>query len=160
MTDAIRSYLLSVVAVSLLSAILLALVPNGPIRRAATFVCGLILILVCLSPFRTLDLSALAQSISRLTMQEDAARTGVQVNSREITAELIKQKCEAYILDKAASMGLHLQAEVILETDSAYPYPSSVRITGALTAEQKRALEAYIEANLAVPAASQEWINE
>ncbi len=160
MSDSIRTYLLSIVAVSLLTAILLAVVPKNPVRRICVLVCGLLMILVCLSPFSSLDLTGLAQSIARSAMASDAAQSGIEVHSRDLIATLIKQRAESYILDKAEQMGLSIAAEVTVDTDGTYPYPSGVIITGSVTAEQREALSAYIESNLAVDAASQEWVDE
>jgi stage III sporulation protein AF len=160
MTEAIRSYLLSVVAVSMLCAVLLAVLPNHPVRRVCVLVCGLLLMLVCVAPIKEVSLTDLAQLIARNTMQEEFDTTGVSMQSRELVATLIKQKVEAYILDKAAAMGVDIQAEVTVEQGESYPYPSAVRITGDLTAEQKAALSDDLEANFAIDAAAQEWIHE
>ena len=43
MTQALRSYLLAIVAVSLLTAILLGLLPKGGVRRAAGLTCAMAL---------------------------------------------------------------------------------------------------------------------
>ena len=45
MTEAVREYLLSVVAVALLSGVVLALTPKGAVHRTLTFLSGLAMIL-------------------------------------------------------------------------------------------------------------------
>ena len=158
MTEAIRAYLLGIVAAALLSSILLALIPNGMIRKVGTIVAGLLLILVCLEPIYTMDISGFAQSIARIDMNSSTAASGVEVRSLDLTAELIKQNTEAYILDKAASMGVVLAADVTVSTAGEYPYPTSVVLKGAFNREQRIFLTEYIEANLAISAQAQEWI--
>ncbi len=158
MTEAIRTYLLGVVAAALLSSILLALIPEGTIKRVGTIVAGLFLILVCLEPIHSLNITDLAQSIARIDMQNGAAQSGVEVRSLDLTSELIKQNTEAYILDKAASMGVVLTADVTVSTAGDYPFPASVVLKGKLTRDQREFLTEYIEANLAISAQAQEWI--
>ncbi len=157
MSAALRDYLLAVVAAAMLTALVLALVPDGPVRRVCRLACGLVLILVALSPLGTLDVTAISRAVSRLSLETDAAQSGVEVRSRAIIASLIKQKTEAYILDKAAGLGLDLTADVSVDDSGAYPYPASVTVTGSADAASRRALIRIIEDNLAIPEEKQEW---
>lgn len=159
MTQALRSYLLAIVAVSLLTAILLGLLPKGGVRRAAGLTCAMALAVVVLRPVAALDGESLARAIARLEMESEQLRTGVEVKNRELVAAIIKQNAETYILDKAASMGLELRAEVTVESGSGYPYPTAVTLTltGSPTLEQRQALSACIAENLAIPAERQTW---
>lgn len=159
MTQALRSYLLAIVAVSLLTAILLGLLPKGGVRRAAGLTCAMALAVVVLRPVAALDGESLARAIARLEMESEQLRTGVEVKNRELVAAIIKQNAETYILDKAASMNMELRAEVTVESGSGYPYPTAVTLTltGSPTLEQRQALSACIAENLAIPAERQTW---
>lgn len=130
MTQALRSYLLAIVAVSLLTAILLGLLPKGGVRRAAGLTCAMALAVVVLRPVAALDGESLARAIARLEMESEQLRTGVEVKNRELVAAIIKQNAETYILDKAASMGLTLQAEIEMRDAGDYPYPYRVTLGG------------------------------
>ena len=157
MSESIRAYLLAVVAAAMLTALVLALVPEGPVRRVCRLACGLVLILVTLSPLGTLDVTALSRALSRLSIETDAAQTGVEVRSRALICSIIKQKMEAYILDKAAGLGLTVTADVSVDDSGAYPYPARVTITGSAGADARRALTESIERELAIPEERQEW---
>lgn len=157
MTQALRSYLLAIVAVSLLTAILLGLLPKGGVRRAAGLTCAMALAVVVLRPVAALEGESLARAIARLEMESEQLRTGVEVKNRELVAAIIKQNAETYILDKAASMNMELRAEVTVESGSGYPYPTAVTLTGSPTLEQRQALSACIAENLAIPAERQTW---
>ena len=63
-------------------------------------------------------------------------------------------------MDKAAALGCSITAEVTVESGGAYPYPSSVRITGTFTPQQKQALSEDLEENLAIGKEQQMWSNE
>ena len=141
--SAVREYLLSLVAVSLLTVLSRSLIPEGGVRRIASVVCGLLLTICALSPL--------------LQMEKETLRTGVEVKNRELVSQIIKQTTQTYILDKAASMGLSVQAEVEMNDEGAYPYPYRVTLTGVCTEAQRRQLTRSIEENLGIPAERQAW---
>ena len=155
----VREYLLSIVAAALLTTLARSLIPEGGVRRVASVVCGLLLALCALSPLLQLDIDDAAQSIARIRMENETLRTGVEVKNRELVNQIIKQNTQTYILDKAASMGLALQAAVEMRDDGAYPYPYRVTLTGVCTEAQRLQLTRYIEENLAIPAERQAWSN-
>lgn len=157
MSDAIRSYLLSIVAVSLLTTLVRSCIPEGGVRRVASAVCGLLLTLCALSPLVTLDGDTIAQSIWRIQMENETLRTGVEVKNRQLVSDIIKDKTRTYILDKAASMALSLEVEVEMQDGGDYPYPYRVTLTGVITEAQRLQLTRYIEENLAIPAERQVW---
>ena len=158
MTESVRSYLLSVVAVALLSGVVLALAPKGAVHRTLTFLCGLAMILTALGPLARLDFDTLAQSIARARIQAEEAAEGVTVDNTELIADIIKEDTEAYIWDKADGLGFTpdaVTAEVAV--DGSYPYPYRVEITARCTAAQQADLTRDLEQNLAIPAERQEW---
>ena len=55
MMGAVRSWLLAVIAASLLCAVAGALMPPGGVKRVGRLVCGLVLLGAVLSPAATLD---------------------------------------------------------------------------------------------------------
>lgn len=158
MTESVRGYLLSVVAVALLSGIVLALAPKGAVHRTLTFLCGLSIILASLGPLAGLDFDTMAQALARTRVEAEAAAEGVTVDNEELIADIIKEETEAYIWDKAAGLGLTLsRVEVEVETGDAYPYPYGVTIAGSCTEAQKAAMTRLLEQELAIPSARQEW---
>ena len=158
MTEAVREYLLSVVAVALLSGVVLALTPKGAVHRTLTFLSGLAMILTALGPVAKLDFDTLAQSMARTRIQAEEAAEGVTVDNTELIAEIIKEEAETYIWDKAAALGITV-TEVSVEvcTDSTYPYPYRAVIEAEGTEEQRKRLQQALEEELAIPAERQEW---
>jgi len=70
--------------------------------------------------------------------------------------DIIAEQVAAYIVDKAAGMGISCTAEVTLTEDAqgnALPY--SVIVVGALTPAQRNALTGEITAELAIPSQRQ-----
>ena len=77
--------------------------------------------------------------------------------NREIAAALIKEQCEAYILDKAAARGITLEAEIRLSGEGQYPYPTGVTLYGQVSQSDREAISAIIAGDLGIPRESQEW---
>ena len=158
MIGAVREWLTSVVVVSLLLASAQSLVPEGSLKRIASFTGGLILLLAMLRPLAdfgggeriNLDFDGLAQEI-------EARRAELDQEGNTLLAQGIASKTAAYIWDKAASLGLSVTVRV--ETapgEDGIPLPWSAEVTGERSAE----LAAYMERELGIPRERQVWHEE
>ena len=80
---------------------------------------------------------------------------GQEISDR-LSRTIIEEECRAYILDKAAAMGLQLgDASVTLKWSSqGLWYPVGCRLCGEYSAE----LENVISAELGIPPEGQEWV--
>ena len=153
----LKAYLLSITASALLMSLVLALLPKGKLRKTASFVGSLLLVLTVVAPVARLDPAQLAKSIAELRMETETIRTGIEIGNREIAAALIKEQCEAYILDKAAARGITLEAEIRLSGEGQYPYPTGVTLYGQVSQSDREAISAIIAEDLGIPRESQEW---
>ena len=143
MMEALGRWLLAVSAAALLVSVVQALIPEGGLRRTATFIGGLLLLAVLLRPAAELDLSGLSAGLSDWTEQ------GAQRQS-----ELEAERTAAYISDKGAALGLAVTARVETENSpDGIPVPSAVELTGPRSAE----LSAYIAEELGIPPERQIW---
>ena len=152
-----KSYLCSLTAAALLSALLTALLPEGSGKRNVRLGCGLLLAVVALSPVMRLDYDSIAKQIAEIRLDTEAARTGVEIRNRELQARIISEQAAAYILDKADSMDVKLEVEVETRDAGSGPYPWSITLTGACGGEKQARLTQLIEEDLAIPAARQVW---
>ena len=152
-----RAYLFSLTAAALLAAIVPALVPEGSGRRCVQFGCGLLLAVTAIAPVAGLDFEAVAKQIAELRLETEAARTGVEMQNRELQARIISQQTAAYILDKADALGAALEVEVGTRDDGSGPYPYEATLRGVCSAANRNTLSRYIEQTLAIPEARQVW---
>ena len=74
----------------------------------------------------------------------------------ESTRDSISEQLEAYILDKAASLGLNIQVEVFLKQDETF-LPESVTIQGSGTQQQKKDLTEEITDALGITREDIKW---
>lgn len=157
MITAVRSYLLRLSVGAFFSAVLLACVPKGAAHRAAALVCGLIMLLLALSPLAQADPDALSQAISRLELEKEEARTGIEIQNQELVASIISDRLQTYILDKASSLGLELTVEIEMQTRASTPYPTAVILHGSANAAQKQQLQTYLAQSFAIEPENQRW---
>ena len=158
---AVRGWLLAVIGASLICALADALMPPGAVRRVGRLVCGLVLLGAILSPLTQLDLPGgqrwLEDYLASLeAREEDLTET---VNSQ--MKVIIEREYAAYIVDKAARLGLTCdpRVECGLSEEGLY-LPVRVRVTGALTEEERARIAGMIAEDLGVPESEQLYITE
>ena len=155
--EEIRQYILSVVASAIISAIVIGILgKKGSYAQIAKLLCGLFVLITAVSPWVNIQIrerSSFFESIQ--SDSEEAVRTGERM-AHEATAEIIKSQTEAYILDKAAAMGLRLSVEVTLDCAQP-PKPESVTIRGSVSPHAKQTLSNYIRNDLGISEDKQLW---
>lgn len=152
MMEHVRQWLSSIVVVSLLLSVVQSLVPKGSLRRVASFLSGLVLLAVLLEPLPKLDL----EGLELRGLQEETEKVRRQLEAEQETALKagIAEQTEAYISDKAAALGLTVQAQVETRTgEDGVPLPWSVEVEGGYAEE----LAQWIEAELDIPRERQVW---
>ena len=113
---------------------------------------------VRVTPLSELDYDSLAEAISRLELEKEEARTGIEIQNQELVASIISGRVQTYILDKASSLGMQISVELEMETRAATPYPSGVTIRGTVTPAQKQQLQTYLEQTFAIAPERQVWL--
>ena len=154
MMEALGRWLLAVSAAALLVSVVQALIPEGGLRRTATFIGGLLLLAVLLRPAAELDLSGLSAGLSDWTEQVEQRQSELEAAQSDSLAAGIAERTAAYISDKGAALGLAVTARVETENSpDGIPVPSAVELTGPRSAE----LSAYIAEELGIPSERQIW---
>lgn len=155
--DSLRQYLLTVIAASIICAVVNALMEKkGTLTAAIKMLTGLFLVVAVLSPLVSLQLSNMGDFTHDLEIAAGNAVASGEEMAREATAAIIKEKTEAYILDKAASLELDIEVEVRL--DSANPLlPDKVYLKGSVSPYAKARLCQCITDDLGIPEEKQIW---
>ncbi len=153
---AIGEYIFSVSATALICGIITNLMKNSSGARPLKIVCNLILLTAVLSPVANLGKYTMSEfSFASLPDGACLIEEGA-LASRNEAADIIKRQCEAYILDKAAAMGLSVTVEVTLSSDDP-PVPVCVEIIGGVSPYLKLRLEEMIQEDLNVAKENQLW---
>lgn len=154
MMEALGRWLLSVSAAALLVSVVQALIPEGGLRRTASFTGGLLLLAVLLRPAVDLDLSSLSLGLEAWTEQVEQRQSELEQQQTNALAEGIAERTAAYISDKAAALGLRVTVRVETETgEDGIPIPAAVEVDGP----RSDALSAYIAEELGIPVQRQVW---
>lgn len=147
-------YVLSLIGAALIAGILQSFVKEGSCARVLKILCGLFLMVTALKPLKDLQIPTLEDwTASWNTEAEAAVREGEERYAGEYGA-VIRQRLEAYILDKAAQLGLSVQVQLTLTADY---LPESALLTGQATRQQKQAMESILESDLGIPKEKQQW---
>ena len=155
--NTMKTYLLTVVAASFLYSLIANFLTNGKCKKILSFIGTLLMTVTVLSPLAKLDATKMSKAIAELQLETEEWKTGVDIQNRELIGVLIKQKSEAYVLDKAEAMEVALSLEITLQDDGGYPYPYRISIDGTWTEEEKHKLSIMISEDLGIPAERQEW---
>lgn len=155
--DGIRQYILSVVAAAIICAILRSILGDkGNTAGMVKLICGLFLAFTVVRPIAEIQIGELALFTDGIEAEARQAVSAGEIYAWESMAAIIKAESEAYILDKAKSLGAELTVEVTVSSDAS-PVPTAARITGAVSPAAKTQLQTILEEDLGIPKECQIW---
>ena len=120
-------------------------------------ICGLFLAFTVINPLADLNFGILETFSGSYSADAASAVATGKALAGDSVRQLIKQQTEAYILDKARSLGCAVDVAVTVGT-GADPIPEAVRITGDVPAVVRRQLELMLEQDLQIAKENQQWI--
>lgn len=148
--------MMGIFAAALLTAVAMVITPKN--KKIVALAGGLIMILAAVKPLGELTYQDISAQIAKYQIKADELRSGINVGNAEIMALIIQEQTEAYILDKAAELGLEIEVEVTTQQASdGWPYPTDVKVTGQLSESDIQRLGRIISEDLAVAPDRQEW---
>lgn len=153
--DAIRDYLLSVTAAALICGAVSSLVgKKGSLSTLLKLLCGIFLAATVIKPAVDLRIEDLSHISNLLPMDaEQAVANGKEMAAKEMN-RIIKEKAEAYILDKAMSLGAEVEVTIELENS----VPAGITVKGDVSPFVKSKLSACITQDLGIVQEEQIWI--
>lgn len=154
MIGAVRSWLTSIAAVTLMLTVVQTLVPEGTLRKISGFTGGLLLLAALLQPVLKTDLGRLRLDFSDYEAAIGERTAELDAAGKEELAAIIAGRTAAYISDKADALGLRVTARVETEPGvDGTPLPASAELTGPYSRE----LADWITGELGIPAERQVW---
>lgn len=148
-------YIMALTCASMALSLLQVFLPKNGAGRVGRFAGGVLLILVMVWPLRSFDWAEIGD-IPEFSL-ESGEEELEKIHHSQLEL-LIEQECEAYIEDKAASMGLSCSAEVSCRWETGEsPQLDGVVITCADPEQARRVLEQYMEAELGIAVEKQTY---
>jgi len=154
----IRQYLLSFTAAAVICSLIISLTgEKSTYASIIKMLCGLFMAVTMISPLIQMEWSDFSFYYGSIITDADAAVANGEQMANEAAAGIIKQKTQTYILDKALSMGLDIDVEVLLaDPDTLYPY--KVLLQGDASPYARQKLKEMIANDLGIPEENQIWI--
>lgn len=154
--EGVRAYLLAVVIAAIFCGFVKSLGKVTGRDKMVQLLCGLFLLFTAVSPLTGIRWDALTEWIPEIQLQtQTAVNAGTELSSRAM-AERIMQETQAYILDKAAQLGMDIRAEVGISRSQPM-VPETVTIRGDFSIYQKTQLSDLIAKDLGIKKEAQRW---
>ena len=156
--EAVRSYIFSVTGAALLCAVATAMIgKKGTYGKILKVMSSAFMTLVLVCPLVKHSIRFPDIYMQNISTEADqiAQQAGEAVNQQIQT--IIKEKTEAYILDKATDLNANLTVSVILSEDGAYPVPQSVQMSGSVSPYAKKLLSQMLQEDLGIEPEDQVW---
>ncbi len=147
MIELVRSWLLGVTGVAILTAMAENLMPRGTVKGVGQLTAGLVLMLAVISPILSLDLDSLLPNDS---WEEEIAQSQLDLDTaqkKELEA-IIASQLGAYIVDKAEAEGISCTATVVCQLEEGIYLPQQVTIQGTFQPDQREILLQLVEEGL------------
>lgn len=154
----IRAYILSVCAAAIICSIVTGLMRGKTTAAQLVKLCGgIFLALIVIRPLTDIDLTFFSDlTFGYISDAEEVSTAGKNLAS-DALADIIKVRCEAYILDKAQSLGAELTVEVTVSQDD-MPVPLGATMRGSISPYARSQLASVISDQLGIPKEDQQWI--
>ncbi len=153
----IKQYILSVTVAAVVCALVTSICGGKKTENAIVrVISGLFLAATVISPWTRLQLGDLHTYFDSIgTDASAAAFSGAQLAENEQRA-IIKEQSQAYILDKAKSLGLNVSVDVTLQETAPY-VPCAVTIYGESAPYARAVLRQYITDTFDISEDCQKW---
>ena len=153
----IRQYLLSIVSVAVLSSVLLRLLgENKSSCKIVKMMSGILMVLTIVSPWANISIQEYIGYFDSVKRDSSTfAEEGEDLLYRQLRHS-IKEKTEAYILDKATLLGADIHVSVTCDT-SDVPIPISVELSGNASPYARSRLQQILQSDIGIPEDKQIW---
>ena len=153
----LKVYILSVTITALYVSLCFTFIPDGPVRKSASLLGSLVLVLTILAPIVKVDEVAIKRESRELQRQFDFEMSNLVVDDCTLMEDVIRERCEAYILDKAEEENAALEVFITMGKEENIPIPVGAELTGSVSAAQHETLSKMISQDLGIPLEMQEW---
>ena len=160
MTGGLKSWLLAVIAACVLCAVAERLMQPGPVKKAGSVTCGLVLIWAVLTPLARPDLASGQAWLEEYLDSVEQRETELRDQVNEGTKVLIEQEYAAYIVDKAAEWEIRCTARVKCRVEEGPYIPDETMVAGPFSDVEQSRLTQMIREDLGVPAERQTYYAE
>lgn len=150
-----KAYIYSVIVCILIASILTQMVSCSRHKKLIRLICGVYLAISIFRPISQINLTTLWNRSSLRQFSADTYIAEGKKTAQEARETIIKDACEAYILDKAKTLGAEISIEFSLNEEL---YPVFAEIHAETDPAVQRQLQNILTTDLGIPKESQAWI--
>jgi hypothetical protein len=151
-----RDYIISIVVAGMICSFVdLLLDKKTATGKIAKMLTGIFMCVTVLAPLTNISFKHITNYFDSLSVYADNYVKYGKTSAQISICEIIKSQTEAYILDKAKSMGLDVAVEVELDDDNSVP--CGVTIVGEVSPYAKGLMVSYIEETIGITRENQQW---
>ncbi|MBE6949947.1 MAG: hypothetical protein E7451_01250 [Ruminococcaceae bacterium] len=149
-----KDYVLGILCAAFLVSVIFAIGGEGPGKGTRKLIGGIFLALAVFRPMGSMELPEF--SLEQYRIDADSAVAAGAVQAENARAEFITEACRAYILSKAAEVGLEPEVQVSLDADG---MPCAVTLTAAASPSERETLSGCIARELGLGKEDVKWID-
>lgn len=151
-----KNYVISIIVAGIICAIADLLLDNKTATgKIAKILTGILMCVTVLTPLTNISFKYISNYFDSLSVHADNYVEDGKASAQISINGIIKSQTEAYILDKAESMGLDVAVEVELDDDNSVP--CGVTIAGEASPYAKGLMASYIEETIGITRENQRW---
>lgn len=147
-------YIFGLICAALIAGILQSLLREGGCARVLKLLCGVFFLVTALKPLLRLEIPDLSQWISVWEEEGEAAVQEGEDSFSQAYSDGIRTRLEAYILDKAAQLGLSVEVGLTLSPEG---LPEAAVLSGEGTEAEKERLMTILATDLGIPKEKLQW---
>ena len=156
-----HNWIYSVSVAAAVCAVCGALISDGRMKKASSFVFAAVMLAAMLAPITELDFKIYSISAEKYRLQAESIVADGNEAKENLDRRYIEDKYAAYILDKAAQEDIELQSVSVSCSWSTegfwYPESAAITINAEIDEEACSGIKNAIEAELGIDAAHQQW---
>ena len=154
----IRQYMMTVFCVVALCGLVQMILSSGVAGSLVKLLCGLIVTVTVLQPLIKDYSFRWKLEWEDLIKGKEKAIAGGEEYAAENISNIITQRIQTYILEKASALGTNVDVAVQVQREQPY-LPKTVEISGTVSPYAKQQLMNAIEAELGISKEEQIWIS-
>jgi len=155
--NTLQRCVLAILSAAFIRSILLQILQDLNLKEWIRLLCGIYITVVIVGGLRQLDYQELMERLDAAYAGASECSDEGKNQARSATAQIIKQKCEAYILDIAGQMNAAVSVDISLSEEE-IPVPEKIIVYGSVSPYTKTKLCAVLTEDLGIDRRHQIWI--
>ena len=152
----IESYFFSIIVTGLICCIIQSMAPkSGTTAAILKLAVGIVLSVTILGPTVKLKLDQFVQSTDEIVLNASNVVSQGERSAEQAISSIIKERTEAYILDKAELLGAVLRVNVMISPENLIP--CAVIIDGTVSPYVKKRIMYLLRDELGITEENQTW---